>query len=167
MSSSLQTPYFAALALTAALTACGGDGTSPEEGHTPASAAVFVGSFDVTDPMVLPSGEMVRVELKFYDEEGEEITGIEATHFASLAFTPSTLATVADVEGEPFRKDVTGGAGAGSGMYSVGYGHDETADELTFGPFDARVVETLGGSEVAPMLRGGSSPAAHGSWPAR
>jgi len=143
MSYSLLTRSCGALALTVALAGCGSDETAPEEGHTPASAAVFVGEFDVTDALVLPSGKAVRVQVKFYDEHGEEITGIDATHFASLTFTPATLATVADVGGEHFQKDVTGGAEPGTGTYSVGYGHDETAGELTFGPFDARVVLTL------------------------
>ena len=142
MSSALLTRCFPTLALVAGLSACGGDETSPEEGHTPASAAVFVGGTDVTDALVIPSGEAVRVEVKFYDQHGEEIIGIDATHFASLTFTPSALATVADVDGEHFQKDVTGGAEAGTGTYSVGYGHDEAADELTFGPYDASVVLT-------------------------
>jgi hypothetical protein len=144
MPSRLLTRHFPALILIAALSACGGDETSPEEGHTPASAAVFVGGIEVTDALLLPSGEAVRVEVKFYDEHGEEIPGIDATHFASLTFTPATLATVADVDGEHFQKDVTGGSEAGTGTYSVGYGHDEAADELSFGPYDASVVLVAG-----------------------
>ena len=144
MSSSLLTRRFPRLALAALLAGCGGDETAPEQGHAPASAGVFVGGIDVTDALVLPSGEAVRVEVKFYDDHGEEITGIDATHFASLTFTPATLATVADVGGEHFRKDVTGGAEAGIGTYSIGYGHDEAADELSFGPHDASVVLTAG-----------------------
>ena len=66
MSSSLLTRRFPRLALAAVLAACGGDETAPEEGHTPASAAVFVGGIDVTDALVLSSGEAVRVEVKFY-----------------------------------------------------------------------------------------------------
>lgn len=144
MPSSLLTRYFPALALGAALYACGGDETAPEEGHTPASAAVFVGGIDVTGALVLPAGETVRVEVRFFNDHGEEIAGIDATHFASLTFTPGTLATVADVDGEHFQKDVAGGAEAGTGTYTVGYGHDEAADELSFGPYDASVVLTGG-----------------------
>ena len=35
-----------------------------------------------------------------HDEHGQQIAGIGATHFASLTFTPATLATVAAVDGE-------------------------------------------------------------------
>jgi hypothetical protein len=103
-----------------------------------------VGGTDVTSGLAIEAGQTVRVEVRFYDEHDEEITGIAATHFASLTFTPATLATVADVPGEHFQKDVTAGIETGTGTYTVGYGHDEEADELAFGPHPASVVLTGG-----------------------
>ena len=124
-----------------AFAACGDDETGPDDGHTPANAALFVNGVDMSDDLVLFAGEPVRVEVRFLNDEGEEITGIEDEHFAGLTFTPATLATVADVADHHFQKDVTG-AELGTGSVRVGYGHDEAADELEFGPFDVTVVVT-------------------------
>ena len=88
---------------------------------------------------------MVRVEVRFI-HDGEVITGIEGEHHAGLTFTPGTLATVASVTDHNFQKDVTGQATPGAGSVSVGYGHDEAADELSFGPFDVIVVATEAGT---------------------
>jgi hypothetical protein len=118
--------------------------TPPEEGHTPASAALVVNGNPVAegDPVVLVAGTTVPVEVKFYHDDGDEITGIETDHFARLTFTPSTLATSADVPNQHFHKIVTANSDIGSGSVTVGYGHDEAADELSFGPFTLTVVIT-------------------------
>jgi hypothetical protein len=46
------------------------------------------------------------------------------------------------VDGENFQKDVTAQADPATGTVMVGYGHDEQADELEFGPYDVSVVPT-------------------------
>jgi hypothetical protein len=135
-----------------AFAACGDDETAPEEGHTPDDAALFVNGTDVSDGLILPAGEVVRVEVRFL-HEGEVVTGIEDEHHAGLNFTPGTLATVASVADHNFQKDVTGQAAPGAGTVTVGYGHDEVADELSFGPFDVTVLATEGGT----ALRSGES----------
>ena len=99
---------------------------------------------DVSAGLILVSGEPVRVEVRFL-HDGAEITGIEEDHHASLTFTPATLATVAAVDGQNFQKDVTGQAQPETGTVMVGYGHDEAADELSFGPIPVSVVVTGGG----------------------
>ncbi len=124
---------------TAILSACGGDESGPEEGHTPADAMLFVGGVDVTDNLLLPAGGTLRVEVRFLDDEGEVIGGIDEDHHAALTFSPSGLATTASVDGENFQKDVTAQAGIGTGTVTVGYGHEEEADELSFGPFSVTV----------------------------
>jgi hypothetical protein len=134
--------YALTVVFALALTACSDDEAPPEEGHHPHSAALFVAGTEVTDALILPAGETVRVEVKFFDDGGDEITGIEAEHFAALTFTPTTLATTADVEGQHFQKDVTAGAEIGTGTYMIDYGHDEAADEESFGPYDVSVVAT-------------------------
>ena len=128
------------IALT--LAACGSDEPAPEEGHTPADAALFVGGVDVSAALVLPAGETERVEVRFLDDQGDVITGIEGDHHTKLAFTPAALATTAIVDGQNFQKDVTAQADPGSGTVTVGYGHAEDADELEFGPHDVTVVAT-------------------------
>ena len=132
-----------------AFAACGDDETAPEEGHTPDDAALFVNGTDVSDGLVLPAGEVVRVEVRFI-HDGEVITGIEGEHHAGLSFTPGSLATVASVADHIFQKDVTGQATPGAGEVRVGYGHDEAADELSFGPFPVTVVTTEAGT--APRI---------------
>ncbi|HEY7503544.1 MAG TPA: hypothetical protein VH700_05525 [Gemmatimonadales bacterium] len=134
-----------------AFAACGDDETAPEEGHTPDDAALFVNGTDVSDGLVLPAGEVVRVEVRFI-HEGEVVTGIEDEHHAGLTFTPATLATVASVADHNFQKDVTGQGEPGAGTVMVGYGHDEAADELSFGPFDVTVVAPEAGT--APRSAG-------------
>jgi hypothetical protein len=131
-----------ALLIALTLAACGSDEPPPEEGHTPADAALFVAGVDVSAALILPAGETVRVEVRFLDDHGDVITGIEGEHHTKLTFTPMTLATTASVEGLNFQKDVTAQADPGVGTVTVGYGHDEAADELTFGPYDVTVAAT-------------------------
>jgi hypothetical protein len=129
--------------------ACGDDETAPEEGHTPDAAALFVNGTDVSAGLSLPAGEVVRVEVRFL-HEGEVVTGIEDDHHAGLTFTPETLAAVASVADHNFQKDVTGQSASGAGSVMVGYGHDEEADELSFGPFPVTVVAA--GVGTAPRI---------------
>lgn len=129
-----------ALALTATMGACSDDPAAPaEESHTPASVKLFINDVDVTASLVLPAGAVTRVEVRYYADDGDLITGIEDHHHTALVFTPATLATTADVVDFNFRQDVTAQPGAGTGTVMVGYGHDAAADELTFGPFPVTV----------------------------
>jgi hypothetical protein len=131
-----------ALLIALAFAGCSGDETGPEQGHTPADAALFVGGVEVTNAMVLPAGETVRVEVRFLSDEGAVITGIEDTHHTRLTFTPAALATTATVAGQNFQTDVTAQGQPASGSVTVGYGHGEDADELEFGPFPVTVAAT-------------------------
>jgi hypothetical protein len=124
------------LAATVAAIACGSE-TEPED-HTPASARLFVSGQEITPNLVLTRGQTVRIEVRFYHDEGDLITGIE-DHFAGLNFAPSVLAAVVRVAGTNFSFDVTAQTAAGSGTASVGYGHDAAADERSFGPFQVTV----------------------------
>lgn len=140
-----------AIFLTAiAVAGCGDDETAPDEGHTPDAAALFVNGTDVSDGLVLPAGETVRVEVRFI-HDGEFITGIEGEHHAGLTFSPGTLAIVASVADHNFQKDVIGQSSPGTGEVRVGYGHDEAADELSFGPFPVGVVAA--GASTASLRR--------------
>ena len=114
------------LAATVAAIACGSE-TEPE-GHTPAAAKLFVAGQEITPNLVLARGQTVRIEVRFYHDDGDLITGIE-DHFAGLSFAPSALATVVRVAGTNFSFDVTAQNAAGSGTASVGYGRDAAADE--------------------------------------
>ena len=122
------------------LTACSSDETTaPETGHTPASVKLFVNDVDVTADLVLAADATTRVEVRFYDDHGDLITGIEEHHHTAMTFTPSTLAVAASVPDHNFQLDVTAQSTSGAGTVMVGYGHDAAADELTFGPFTVTV----------------------------
>jgi hypothetical protein len=109
-------------------------------GHgTPVDAQFVVGGAAATPGLTLAAGQTVRVEIELLDADGEHIHDLEDGHFASLSFSPSGLATVAAVTGEPFMFDVTAQATAGTGTVAVGYGHDVAADEDSFGPFTVTV----------------------------
>lgn len=133
---------FAPALLAGLLTApaCSGNVSPSAENHTPASAALVVDGTAGGDPILLVAGTAVPVEVKFYDDNGNEITNIEDGHFAKLTFAPATLATVADVPDRHFHKTVTGQAQPGGGTVIIGYGHDTQAAELTFGPYAVSVV---------------------------
>ena len=129
----------AAVALT--LSACDSDEPAAPEGHTPESAKIFVNDVDVSANLELAGDATTIVEVRFYNDEDEEITGIEEHHYAGLVFTPTTLATAAVQADAHFFLDVTAQSAAGTGTVMVGYGHEEAADELTFGPFPVTVLE--------------------------
>jgi hypothetical protein len=128
------------LVLSLGLGACSSDeAAAPAHTHTPASAKLFVSDVDETANLTLAADAPTRVVVKFYADDGDEITGIEADHFASLTFTPGTLATAVEDAAAHFEFDVTGQAAPGTGTVVVGWGHDAAADELSFGPFDVTV----------------------------
>ena len=123
----------------AAFAACSGDETAPVH-NTPVDARLYVQGAEVTPHITLAAAQTVRIEVRFVDADGDEIAGIETEHYAALTFSPASLATVAPVTGQRFFFDVTAqGAGGATGTVSVGYGHDDLADEDTFGPFDVTI----------------------------
>lgn len=136
-----------------ALSAC--DSTEPDgggHGHTPESVQLVVGDEVIAAGGTLAgaAGATTRVEVQFLDGDGEVIEGIEGDHHTALTFTPTGIAAVAAVAGANFQKDVTFQGAAGTGTFTVGYGHQPAADELTFGPFNV-VVE--GSASQAVTIR--------------
>jgi hypothetical protein len=129
-----------ALALALATGACSSSETGPgPDAHVPTSAKLFVNGVDETANLILPAGATTRVQIKFYLADGSEETTIETTHFSSLTFTPTVLATPAGVADHRFQWDVTAQGAAGTGTVMVGFGHDDLADEDSFGPFPVTV----------------------------
>jgi hypothetical protein len=140
----------AAFAFT--LAACSDDETPPEGHGTPESVKLFdtETNTELPTPYTLPSGTTTRVTVHFYDEDGHDISEelLDTGHQTSLTFTPSAFATVAGVSGEAFERDVTVDADPGTAStLLVGYGHDEDADERSFGPY------AVTASEGAPAVR--------------
>jgi len=122
------------------LAACSDDEAAPSGHGSPVSTKLFdvATNTELPAPYQLPAGTTTRVEVRFYDADGGLLNAeLEAGHFTSLTFTPAEFATVADVEGQKFQRDVSVTAAAGAtGTLAVGYGHDAAADEQSFGPYD-------------------------------
>ncbi|MGH7497410.1 MAG: hypothetical protein ACREL3_00990 [Gemmatimonadales bacterium] len=123
------------------VTACSdSSGLAPNGPLTPVSAAVEVNGTISLDNTLLLAGSTAPAEVKFYRSDGQEITGIEGESFAKITFSPSTIATATDVPDEHFHKTVTAGSQPETGTMTIGYGHTEAADELSFGPYTVTVV---------------------------
>jgi hypothetical protein len=127
------------VAVLAAAAACGGEETAPENHAEPVDAKLFVSGTEVTPSLTLMAGQTVRIEVRFYADDGDQITGLETEHYTALTFSPATLASTAAVSGLRFFVDVTAQSTPGTGTVMVGFGHDDLADELSFGPFDVTV----------------------------
>jgi len=129
-----------ALALATTLGACSSNETSPgPDAHDPAYARLYVNGVDETDNLVLTAGAVTRVQIRFFLADSTEETTIESSHFSSLTFTPTALATPVSVTDHHWQWDVTAQATAGTGTVMVGFGHDALADEESFGPFPVTV----------------------------
>lgn len=119
------------------LAACSSDETG---GHgQPETAAIFDVESGEEFPanFSLPDGSTTRIEVRFYDADGEDISEelIETGHVTALIFTPTTFATQAAVTDEPFQRDVTIDSDPGTQAdLVIGYGHD-AADEQEFGSY--------------------------------
>jgi hypothetical protein len=135
--------WSAAAALTL-IVACGGDETQPTEDHTPQSYTITVDGAPVSTPYSLAAGETVVVQIHFVNQAGDNLDDVESSHFAGLTFSPSSLATAERHADHHFQFDVTGGT-AGSGTVTVGFGHDDAADEKTFPAAPVTVTESGGG----------------------
>jgi hypothetical protein len=124
---------------------CGGDETAPPaDDHTPVSYTVFIDDIQATAPYTFVQGQTVRVRLRFLNAASEDLDEVESSHFAGLTLAPASLAMVARVPDHNYQFDVTGGT-PGTGTVTVGYGHDNLADEHTFSPVDVAVDPPGGG----------------------
>jgi hypothetical protein len=126
--------WFMPATLSLALVAGCSDNEAPAlTDHTAVTYNLLVNDVAVTAPYTFTAGQTVRVRIKFFNAEQQDLDPVEGEHFGGLTFNPASLATVARVTGHNFQFDVTGGT-AGTGTLLVGYGHDELADEVTFDP---------------------------------
>lgn len=136
------------------LAACS-DTEAPSGHHSPESVKLFDAETNTAlpEPYTLPSGTTTRVEVVFYDADGEDINSeLVAEHFSSLAFDPASFATVTGVSGEKFQFDVLVNADPGTTAdATVGYGHDEAAGERSFGPYP--VTASAGAPSVRTATR--------------
>ena len=113
--------------------ACGDTEAPSLTDHTPVTYNLLVNNVAVSAPYTFTAGQTVRVRIKFFNAEQQDLDPAEGDHFGGLIFNPVSLATVARVTGHNYQFDVTGGT-AGAGTLQVSYGHDELADEETFTP---------------------------------
>ncbi len=113
-----------------ALVGCGSS-EDPADDHDPTRFTVLLNGVQASAPYTFAAGTTTHVQLKFYNAADEDLDDVESEHFASIAFSPSTLATVTAVAAHHYQFDVTGGT-AGSGTMTIGFGHDAQADEHSF-----------------------------------
>jgi uncharacterized repeat protein (TIGR04052 family) len=141
----------AAILALSILAACSSDEAPSSEHGDPESVKLIdvASGAELPLPYQLPSGATTRVEVQFFDADGELINDAIATdHSTELVFTPGTFATQADVTGERFQRDVTVASAVGTtASVTIGYGHGTATDERIFGPYD--VAATAGA--VAPF----------------
>lgn len=126
---------------------CGSDETAPPaDDHTPVSYTVFIDDIQATAPYTFVQGQTVRVRLKFLNAASEDLNQVESSHFAGFTVSSASLATVTRVTDHHYQFDVTGGS-PGTGTVTVGFGHDELADETTFPAADVAVDPQGGGGQ--------------------
>jgi hypothetical protein len=123
----------AATALTITLAACGDSTEPPPDDHDPATYQLLIDGVAASAPYTFTQGRTARVRIRFTNAGGEDLDGIESSHFGLLTFDPADLATVQAVPDHHFQFDVTGGI-TGAGAVTVSYGHDQQADEHVFEP---------------------------------
>jgi hypothetical protein len=125
----------------AAIGACGGDEVTSITDHTPVTYNLLVNDVAVSEPYTFTAGQTVRVRIKFFNAEQQDLDPAEGEHFGGLTFNPTSLATVTRVTGHNYQLDVSGGTPA-TGSIEVSFGHDAQADETTFPPADVTVAAT-------------------------
>lgn len=123
-----------------AIVACSDGGTTTPTALTPASAIIEVDGVATADNILLVAGATVPAEIRFYNSDGVEITGIEDESFAKITFAPTTMASAVDVPGEHFHKSLTAGSEIETGTAIIGFGRDASANDLSFGPYSVTVV---------------------------
>jgi hypothetical protein len=128
-----------ATAFAFTLAACSSNEAPPENHSAPVSAKLFNATTraELPQPYVFPSGSTTRVEVHYFAEDGDDITSeLIADHYSSLTFAPTSFATVASVTDARFVHDVTVDAAVGgTSDLQIGWGHDDLADERSFGPY--------------------------------
>jgi len=125
---------FTSAALSVATVAACGTTEAPSlTDHTAVTYNLLVNDVTVSAPYTFTAGQTVRVRIKFFNVEQQDLDPVEGEHFGGLTFNPASLATMTRVTGHNYQFDVTGGT-AGTGTLQVGYGHDELADEVAFDP---------------------------------
>jgi hypothetical protein len=71
------------------------------------------------------------VRIKFFNAAQEDLDSVEEEHFGGLTFSPTPRATAARVTDHHYQFDVTGDV-PGSATVTVGFGHDDLADAVSF-----------------------------------
>ena len=120
------------LVLAACLaTACSESEAPPAEDHTPTSYGILIDDATVTEPYLLTAGQTVRVRLKFFNKDQEDLDEVEGSHYGGLTIDQTSIASVRRVPDHNYQFDVTA-INEGTGTLQVSFGHDPDADEHPF-----------------------------------
>lgn len=88
--------WFTPAALSLAMVAGCGDSEAPSlTDHTPVTYNLLVNDVAVTAPYTFTAGQTVRVRIKCFNAEQQDLDPAEAEHSGGLTFNPTSLATVA------------------------------------------------------------------------
>jgi hypothetical protein len=128
--------------LLALATACGGgsDTTAPAADHTPTTYSLIVNGIPKTAPYTLLTKQQVTVQIKFFNAAGEDLDAVEAEHFGGLTLNPASLGTVTRVTDHHYQFIVAASPTPVSGTLTARFGHDESANEVSFDPAPVEVV---------------------------
>jgi hypothetical protein len=128
--------------LLALATGCGGgsDSTAPAADHTPTTYSLIVNGIPKTAPYTLTTKQQVTVQIKFFNAAGEDLDAVEAEHFGGLTLNPDGLGTVTRVTDHHYQFIVVASPTPVSGTLTVRFGHDESANEVSFDPAPLGVI---------------------------
>src|SRR5262245_14989673 len=115
-----------------ASTGCSSDEAVATEDHDPVSVTFSVngGAPSGDGKLHLPEGQTVTVRATFLNAGGDNLDDIEDTHFSLLTFDPVGVATTTMDPNAHFSHEVVvNAAAATTGTVTVGFGHDDQADE--------------------------------------
>ncbi|HEU5154100.1 MAG TPA: hypothetical protein VFU03_05185 [Gemmatimonadales bacterium] len=124
-----------------AIAGCSSDEAVAAEDHDPVSVTFAVNG--ITNPdgkLHLLEGQTVTVRATFVNAGGDDLDDIEDSHFSSLTFDPAGIATATIDPNAHYSHEIeVTAAAATTGTVTVGFGHDDQADEHSLGPIDVVV----------------------------
>jgi hypothetical protein len=127
-----------ALLILGVAAGCRMDATGRHDAHAEVAGVLLIDSNGlVLDPETdLVAGWPGRVEVRFVDERGSEIAGLEQDHRSALSWSPAGSVISDTLPGQPFHYLLRVADPCAAALeLRVGYGHIPFADERIFGPY--------------------------------
>ena len=117
----------------------------PTNAHETVVAAAIADADDVEGGTYITTDSTARLEVRFLDDDGDQIDGLWPEHDATLVLAPSGMATVQpDHDETGFYFVVTAGGEWIAGEAFVELAADGETEPRTFGPFEIEVAPLVG-----------------------